>query len=375
MLLAVRESTPFEILVAEVSWMEYLRDRKSEVGKSLDKLNLIATQTGKHGLQVDELPKAEAVLRSHLSRIDEHFRVKASALGIQILPLPENISLRSLLEMSIDCVPPFEGRDAKSKEKGFRDSLIMFTVLRNLSSRRIDPAILVTGDGLLAEGVLLHQEQFGANIQVAANLWEAVELLERGMEDENLQRIKANGEEAKRTLETFREQILQKIAEIHELTDADLGQGGPFLEPDDKADYLSPMLGIKSPKEYVEIHRIKSVTYSEIGTAVWQLKNEQDATILFTIHCEAHVLARAPYLVTYTRTKKYVVGASPTMLDLAFTGAPTEEKTMKVHLFGKAKLERVTTGPWRLTSLTLDKSLPSEEDYKALWGAELYSTE
>ena len=112
-LLAMRDSTPFDVLIAEVSWMEYLRHRKAEVRRCLDKLRPIANELNNHGVELSELSQAEQALQTYLKRIDAHYGQKAEAAGFHIVPLVNDIDVSLLLKMSIDCVPPFE----ESREK------------------------------------------------------------------------------------------------------------------------------------------------------------------------------------------------------------------------------------------------------------------
>ncbi len=363
-LLEIRASTPFEILIAEVSWMEFLRHRKTEVAESIDKVRTIANALQKHGASLDQIGHAEQALQDYLARIGEHFHEKAEALGFRIVPLPDNITVRSLLEMSIECLPPFESREAKS-EKGFRDSLIMFTILQEIQGRADDNALLVSNDDLLVEGISDRAGEFGTSIQTLPDLASAVEFVETGMDENKRAAIRASVDEAKRVLREFEKQIADRIKEIRELDDSDLGQGGPFYRSPESELPLYGILG-KSPDEYVEIHRLEAVSFDELVTAVWKDKQPTTARILFMIRCKARVRARAPYLATYDGGKKYKVGISSsghigTIIYNSATEPPTEEREMPFHLYGEAQLQK-TGEQWELASLRIDKSLSSDED-------------
>jgi hypothetical protein len=370
-LLSVKESVPIEILVAEVSWKEYLRDRKSEVGRCLERFRPITSELGNHGVRLAELNRAEKALEAYLARLEEHFGTKAMDRGFQIVPMPNNIDVRRLLEMSIDCVPPFEGRDAKSKEKGFRDSLIMFTVLENTRDSSGMETILVTGDILLEEGISLHQQEFNTTIRVYADIASAVDFLETGLDEEKRGRILASSEEARLVLEQFRDQMVAKVSEIRELSDSDLGQGGPFITPKPGEIPQFSFLA-KNLNEYVDIQKVLSASFEKLVTVVWKQKLENKGTILFMIQCVAKVLARAPYLGTYMTKKNYVIGGA-TPLGFGMFTAPTEEKDLQFYLYGEAQIQRSDGDQWKLNSLRLDKSLDSEEEYNALSEADLAS--
>lgn len=274
-LLATRESIPFDILIAEVSWMEYLRDRKREIRKCIERLRPITNELSNHGVTLDKVDEAEQALCGYMDRIEEQFAKKAEVAGFHIVPMPDGLDLRRLLEMSIECTPPFEEPEAKSKEKGFRDSLIMFTILESIRGGTLDEAVLITGDNLLGEGISLHAREFETKIRVLPDLAAAVEFLEARMDEQNRGRVRAEAAEAKAILEGFRDRLEARVREIRDLDDSDLGQSGPFIEHQEN-DAFNSTLGFlfKSPRDYVDIQRINSISFDHVETAVWKEKQE-----------------------------------------------------------------------------------------------------
>jgi hypothetical protein len=369
-LLEIRASSPFEILVAEVSWMEFLRHRKAEVTKTLDKIKSIADTLQNHGASLEQVTHAQNALHDYLARIGDHFREKATRLGFRIVPLSEDIAVRSLLEMSIACVPPYEPAEKKS-EKGFRDSLIMFTILQEIQGRRDDNALLICGDDLLIDGISLHAEQFDTRIHTLPDLPAAVAYVETGMDADKRSKIQESINEAKRVLKQFEKQIADRVMEIRELSDFDLGQAGPFYRFGDGEPKLYGILGGKAPEEYVEIQRLDSVSFDGVVTAVWKDKQPATARILFMIQCKATVRARAPYLATYDGGKKYKLGVPTSPFSLVVSQShdgPTEEREMPFHLYGEVHLQKRDHG-WALASLRIDKSLGSDGQYDELFQA------
>jgi hypothetical protein len=366
-LLEIRASSPFELLIAEVSWMEFLRHRKAEVSETLDKIRSVASTLQNHGTSLAQITRAEKSLQNYLARIGKHFGEKAAKLGFRIVPLPKDIKVRSLLEMSIECVPPYEPREKKS-EKGFRDSLIMFSILQEIQGRPDDSAVLVCNDGLLVDGISIHAEQFGTSIHALPDLPAAVEFVETGMDENKRAEIRASINEAKQVLKQFEKQIVDRVTEIGEISDSDLGQAGPFFRFEGDARNLYGILG-KPPEEYVEIHRLEAVSFDGVVTAVWKEKQPATARIMFMIRCKARVRARAPHLATYDGDRKYKVGASYSQYGLVHTfsvgDVPTEEREMPFHLYGEVHLQKSDQG-WSLASLRIDKSLASDAEYEEL---------
>jgi hypothetical protein len=370
-LLEVRESAPFEIMIAEVSWMEYMRDRKREALGHLEKLRQISNGLEKHGVTLEEVHQSEQGLSKYLAGIDDHFRRRAEANGIKIIPLPTNISLNRILEMSINCTPPFESAENKS-EKGFRDSLIMFTVLESIRGRSEDYTVLVSNDGLLSEGVRMHAAEFDANLDVITDLDTAAQLAEDGMDKQRRDSLRREAEEAKRVLNKFRDQMSAYVAEIRELSDADLGQSSLLWTRDEKAGVIYPTLA-RNPDKYVEIQRLDSVSFDRVITGVWKKKEATTATILFFIRCTAQVTARAPYLASYSSEKKYTVGSTVAQSGyiVSLGPGPSESREMEFFLYGEAQLERAQDSQWALASLRVDRSPPSEEDTQKMIEVEL----
>jgi hypothetical protein len=134
-LLQLRDGLKFELSVAEVSWREYLRRREKEVRDCLAKIRQCRADLAKHDQASSELEQAEQKISAHLGNVSQYFSTKAQSLGITILPMA-GVDVRLLLDMSLANNPPFEDSQSdageKTKEKGFRDALIMFTVLANI---------------------------------------------------------------------------------------------------------------------------------------------------------------------------------------------------------------------------------------------------
>lgn len=76
--------------------------------------------------------------------------------------------------MSIERIPPFEQSKDDKSEKGFRDALIMFTILDKIKGRPGDFSLVVTNDVLLTRGLNVHSDEFKTNITVVRNLDQAI---------------------------------------------------------------------------------------------------------------------------------------------------------------------------------------------------------
>lgn len=340
-----------EFLVPEASWREYLGQRRLELEPCIDRLMQIKKDGSKYGLELDELEGSAARIKDCLSRLDHNFTDKAIQLGLVILPIPQ-VNLSDLVQMSIDRTPPFEGNISdpkeKRKEKGFRDALIMFTVLEAIRGRPQDESLLITNDALLRSGCERLAAKYETTLSFAANVQDAINHIESRISQWYVKRLREQSEEAKEQLLKFREQITAKVEEIKELSEEDFGQGTVAL-----------LLG-KTPEN---IERVISLLFKDVKAAIWKDRDQPGSRILFRITCEAGVVVSESSFSLYS-PKKFLVGGGPVLR--AFVGPGKQvEKTLNVELYGDAQLEK-RDGEWQLVTLNIDRRFPAGEDFETL---------
>jgi hypothetical protein len=294
--------------------------------------------------------------------IDAHYREKARERGIEIIPLPK-IDVNRLLTMSIECTPPFEDPESKTKEKGFRDSLIMFSILEAIRGRPEDSALVVTNDRLLANGLEMHAEEWHTCVRIASTLEDATAIIEGAITEDERLRLQHEMKQAIEMLMSHRDEISARVESIKELTDWDLGQSYT----------LSGYLFTQDNQRYVDIKTLESVSFDGITSAVWKEKDSEASRVLFSCRCNANVVVRAPHLRAITdQSRRYSVGqiSSQQYLFTSISGdsGPTEKATLPFHMYGEAHFHR-DSDAWRLDSLRIDKSPPSEEELNALMEA------
>ena len=362
-LLELRESARFRVLVSEISWLEYLRKRKKEINIFLDSCAKVERILERQGKLIPEISHAHAKATDYLSAIDSHYRRRAAERRIEIVPMAP-IDLARLLKMSIDCVPPFEEAEDESKEKGFRDSLIMFSILESLRGRSSERAIVVTKDKLLAGAFQSHAPEFEADLMTFGTIDEATAYVGTTIVKSERLRIKKESEETAQMLAQYEERIAGQISEIRELTEADLGQRT-----------IGVFLGTST--QSLDIRAIHSIRLDRIDSAIWKDKDRSVSKILFRCLCKATVIIRAPYRGTiFNETRSFRVGEPhrSSVFSVASTGyEPTEQEELPFHVYGAAEFERAESD-WKLLHMRIDKSLPSKEEYYALAAAEISQT-
>jgi len=251
-LLGLRELLKFELFVSEVSWREYIRDRQRDIKRSLDKLETAKAELLKYEQPVTTIDSLAHKVYDYMIESEYHFGQKAEKLKINILPLPE-IDINRLLRMSIDCTPPFEESEAKTKEKGFRDSLIMFTVLENIRGRPQDSSLLITADKLLTKGCSLRLGEYSTSLSFATNFAEAKTQVYSELASAIQAQLRTESADAKEMLLTYRHEIELKLEQIQELTEYDLG--------------VNPALAIlagRRPEEDFDVQKVLSIRFDTV---------------------------------------------------------------------------------------------------------------
>jgi hypothetical protein len=329
-LLELKKLFKFEIIVSCVSWMEFLKERKAQIVECLGTIRRLRSSLEKLGQSPDELKAIEDRVNDLAKNLAAVFEKKLASLGIGILPLAR-VDPELLLGMSIETIPPFED----SHEKGFRDSLIMFSILEAIKGQPEENALLVTNDKLLTEGILAREKEYGTSIKVVADINNAVVYIV-SLVDEVL-RAQRNKEkqEARDLLMKYRPEIEKAVDGIREFSIWDLP---------------SSQLG-------GSVERILSFTFNDVNSATWKTRTENSATILFSLKCTLTALVGQPLWELMNRTR-YQVGGGSTMLTPTNLG-PKETKTQKT-VFGVAEFGK-KDGELRLTRLQIDQSLPTED--------------
>ena len=327
-LLELRKLLKFDIAVSHVSWLEFLRKRKTQVSECISKVQQLRSSLEKLGQDPNDLKGIEdrlGVLDKNLTSVYEK---KLSDLGIRILPLAK-VDPEVLLRMSIENIPPFE----EPHEKGFRDSLIMFSILEAIKGHPDLNAFVVSEDKLFTKGMLAKQDEYGTVVNVIGDI-EKVNIHILGLVDAVLrtQRSKEK-QEAKELLLKYRTALEKAIQNIREFSVWEIPNtsGGA-------------------------VQRILSFEFNDVNSATWKTRTENSATILFSLKCTLTALVGPP--LWELMNARYQVGGGSTLLTP--TNRDPKEVKMEKIVFGVAEFMR-KNGELELVRLRVDQSLPKED--------------
>ena len=347
----LRSYLGFELLVAETSWLEYLRHRRKELTDCLNRNQQNRTMLEKHGQSVQLFEQSQAHIAESLATVDERYSKRASDLGLVVVPLPV-IDVRKLLEMSLAGDPPFEYSQGesgeKTKEKGFRDATIMFTILESIRGQ--DDIVIVTGDTLLKRGIEQGAKEYQTTIRIVPNIAAAVTAINDEAVKWYRDKLKKEATEAIALLLQYRDEIAAGVQEVRELREMDLGQGG-----------LAVTLG-GSKIDQLDIERVISLDFDTISSAVWKDRKEPVSRILFKIDCKAQVLASPRQGSSWPSGPTFTIGGEKRhnlFGDWPVRREPPSEREIPVELYGDATFKKVDND-WHLINLKVERSLSEE---------------
>jgi PIN domain len=347
-LLELRPAAEFRVLISEVSWLEYLRKQKRELISFLDSCEKMNRHLEKHAMPIAGVSAASQGVNEYVTGIDAHFRGKAAVKGVEVLPLPA-LDLERLLRMSIDCIPPFEESDSTSKEKGFRDSLIMFSVLEFLRSQSGAPSLVVTSDQLLTKAFAQHAPEFGANVIVFGTLDQASLHISKSIEEYQRAKIQEETDAAIQILSRYRDKIATLVSEIREVPKQELLSSRPAMH--------QWLLEISPSGD--EVRGVKSVSFRDIDAAICKETGATRRRILFSCLCQAIVLVPShPVPDFQAKPPTFKVGEPPKdgtwgVIGSFLNAAPLDEQLRPFHAYGVAEVEQEGTD-WRLVEIKLD---------------------
>lgn len=122
------------MLVPEIAVQELIQERQKDSQKfeeSVKKFNSLFPDEEYHL----ELPDTLKIL------VADSTRRLLESLDIQTISLPSNLSLNPFIDLALRRVPPFEEGD-----KGFKDTLVLETIVRDMKQRGLGKALLLAAD-------------------------------------------------------------------------------------------------------------------------------------------------------------------------------------------------------------------------------------
>jgi len=151
-----------------------------------DKINALAESIKNQGLLQPILVRPLKDRKYKLRDVEKLLRKFLSHTSVSIISTPHNIDIEELIHMSVNKIKPFE----ETGEKGFRDSVILFTIFEHAKNERNGSHLLVANDGVYQESdVTMLAEKHNVKLLVAPSIQKAHSMLEEFLGDATKEEI------------------------------------------------------------------------------------------------------------------------------------------------------------------------------------------
>lgn len=198
------------------------------------------------------------------------------------------------------------------------------------------------------QGIEERATEYQTKPTIVPTIADAVSVLTKEVLGVYKEHLKDVGREATTLLLRSREKIVAAVKEVKELSDLDLRQSGLAFA-------LSGNLG-----ERLDIGRVLSVDFQDIGSAVCKDREKLVSRILFKVNCTARVLASViPPLSSKSTT--FTVGGEKHATPF-WAWAPREkpsERVIPIRFYGEAQVRKVQSD-WEMESIKIDKKVDEE---------------
>ncbi len=273
---------------------ELCQNSAEGIGSDLQRLNSISRSLNGYLFDDQQLDLPAAKREDIVAQFKDRLPRFIADVGIEVLP-NFNVPMEKLLEMSVKKTPPFEAKG----EKGFRDSIILFTAMEKAKEDKLRSLILVADDqGYRQEQVLSCAKDFVPQLLICSSLGEALGFL-NNLLDRAVQKYLAAQEDE---LIRF---ISDKKNEIEE-----------FIQ---NAVSFPPSFLMRDAPIYGTIQSIKSIQLKGVESAVFDRIPEKEYKGDVKVSCDVLVelnLDVEPFKFPQVR-KLWVRGAKPAVPNLS----------------------------------------------------------
>jgi len=312
------EMLKIPIVLPDCVWMEWLNDFNKKIIKEEE-------QT-KYNLRDFELllglkQKEFMLPDDYADKLIITIREKLKAMDIVVVATPENISLKDLVAMAAFKIKPFE----EKHEKGFRDTIILYTILEDMKNRKIKDGLYVTSDNVYShEDVLKIIEKYRVNLKIVSSLEEASIHIKNAVTKDVKKSIELKKQKLMDFVETKSTEVFDFVKKEAELTETFITKGS-FLS--EKQDIYGQVERV-SELELVEIESVYEA--SESPSEPPPPKNNEWISISVKVRLKVEYLPLAifnkPGVKIQDLSKfREVVDSIPT----PFFGQPTETELMR----------------------------------------------
>lgn len=204
-LLGIAKYWDFNLYIPEVAYLEWVNKKKEDfethLTRFVDTYNYL-----KAVYEVDAIDISRISSRAIFDKIVAVLENNLSDMNVAVIESCD-MDTKELIDMSLKRIRPFEEKG----EKGFRDSIILFTILRHAKSMGM-PCLFISNDGVYRHPDI---EKIAKKNGVSLSVFGSIEEFKEGMESLKFKMVdKYRKDELKKLsefLSTRREQIIEFI--------------------------------------------------------------------------------------------------------------------------------------------------------------------
>lgn len=145
------EGNSVSMYVPETVVKEFIQYRIRDAQSQVDKIKTASTKLAR---LLGRSPSAFETPNDLTETIKGMVNEFIQAVGLEIIKTPD-ISLETLIDMAVQKEPPFEEKG----EKGFRDSVIVFTIIDHMKNNDFSTAIFVSNDKIFSNTQVIKRFQ------------------------------------------------------------------------------------------------------------------------------------------------------------------------------------------------------------------------
>ena len=297
------------IFVPETVVKEFIQHR---IKDTLDQIERLKAASRKIGRLLGRDPLAHEELQDVEANINKKMMNYLQDAGIEVIRTP-NIPLETLIDMAVKKQPPFEEKG----EKGFRDAVILFSIIDHMKTNSFSNAILVSVDPIFTHHEVIDRfKEKGQNILIGKSFAEAKEQVKKQI-DTNLG---AQGEKKKKNVISF---LNTKSEAIFDYILKNVGASEDFL----KGEFLA------SGNFSGAIMKVLAIRPKEVSDAVCghlikeELPEEGYESITFSVSTELDLLVEQHGMLTALAKRSRFKLSVPGDLEKLRSGYP--ESTLR----------------------------------------------
>lgn len=241
-----------EVVVYEWYYMQQ-REIKSEISKireSLRKTNLLLNITQ------PEYKEPKKMYSTLISKVSQYIR----EAGMRWVKTTRKISIRKLIVLAAKKIKPFEEKG----EKGFRDMIMLLTIVEDMKKNNFHKAILVSDDAVFKHKEIKNHLS-GKDLIIVDNFSSCLDYLDKLSKKKAMEYFSDLSDKILNYLQTKKDEIFKYVIENAQVSSDFLKGEIPFLKEEDKV--------------FGNINRVISVRPTEISSAFPSLTGKSEPVV------------------------------------------------------------------------------------------------